>query len=125
MPELTVYSALQILVALGLLNVWLVRATSQTRYRGGKSNTLGQEFTAYGLPLWFFYTIGFLKVGAALMLIAGLWFPVMVQPAIMTIAALMIGALAMHLKIRDPLIRSAPAFAMLMMCTILIAQELA
>ncbi|MFT5290356.1 MAG: hypothetical protein ACI9F9_000577 [Candidatus Paceibacteria bacterium] len=120
-----VYSILQVVVALVLLNVWLVRSQRQTPYRGGSSTTLRQEFSAYGLPRWSFYLIGMLKVGSAVMLLAGFWFPAIVQPALITISGLMLGALAMHLRVRDPLLRSAPAFAMLAMCTVLISRNLA
>jgi uncharacterized membrane protein SpoIIM required for sporulation len=112
---------LQVVVALGLLNVWLLRSCKQTGYRGGSSSTLSEEFSAYGLPLWSFYLIGLLNIGSALMLLAGLWFPAIVQPAIITVSGLMIGAFVMHLKVRDPLVRSAPAIAMLIMCTLMLA----
>jgi hypothetical protein len=35
------------------------------------------------------------------------------------LAVLMLGALAMHLKVRDPLLKSVPALAMLAMTTTL------
>ena len=72
-----------------------------------------EEFAAYGLPEWFRYVIGTLKVGSALCLIAGLWLPFLVFPSALLIAILMLGALAMHLKIRDPLKKSVPALVML------------
>lgn len=64
---------LQIVVALGLLNVWLLRYSKQTVYRGQGAKNLKEEFAVYGLPEWFHYLIGFLKVGSALALIVGLW----------------------------------------------------
>ena len=115
-----VIGTLQVVVALGLLNVWLLRSLKPTRYRGGESVTLSQEFSAYGLPTWFFYLIGTLKIGSALMLLLGFWFPVLVQPAAFTILVLMVGALAMHFRVKDPLFRSVPALSMLIMCTVLV-----
>ena len=72
-----------------------------------------EEFAAYGLPAWFAYVIGVLKVGAAIALIAGIWMPILVLPAATLIAALMVGALSMHIKIHDPLKKSLPALGML------------
>lgn len=109
----TVISILQIAVAVGLLNVWLLRFQRSTAYRGGNARSMREEFAVYGLPAWSPYVIGTLKVGAALCLIAGLWLPFLVFPSAALIAVLMLGALAMHLKIRDPLRKSAPALLML------------
>ena len=120
MLSLTFANTLQLIVGLGLLNVWLLRASSPTRFRGGNANSLREEFAAYGMPPWSFYLVGALKVGAAVSLIAGLWVPQLTMPATVLIASLMIGAFAMHLKVRDPAIRSVPALTLLAMCTTLL-----
>lgn len=106
---------LQLLVAFGLLNVWLFRFNRKTPYRGCGVSSLKEEFIAYGLPLWFFYFIGVLKVGSAFLLLLGLWIPSVVFPAAFVISILMIGAIAMHLKVRDPWKRLLPAFLMLIL----------
>ncbi len=41
---------LQIIVACGLLNVWLIRPQLKTPYRGCDAKNLKDEFIAYGLP---------------------------------------------------------------------------
>ncbi len=115
MPSITVVTILQVSVALGLLNVWLVRAKSSTAYRGGAAQSLKEEFAAYGLPEWFFYLIGALKIGSAVLLIVGLWVPALVRPAAAVVVVLMVGALAMHVKVKDPPVKSLPAFFMLLM----------
>lgn len=109
----TVVMALQVIAALGLLNVWLLRFNQGTKYRGGSASTMLEEFAAYGLPSWFTYVIGALKIGAALALLAGLWLPALVLPAAALVCVLMVGALAMHAKIGDPLSKYVPALAML------------
>ncbi|MDH3524207.1 MAG: DoxX family protein [Acidobacteriota bacterium] len=106
---------LQLVVALGLLNVWLLRRGRATSYRGGGSKTLKEEFAAYGLPDGAFYVVGALKVLSAAALIAGIWFPALVLPAAAVVAVLMVGALVMHVKVKDPAIKSLPAFLMLLM----------
>ena len=115
MPNVSLDTILQVIVGLGLLNVWLLRSRAATSYRGGEARTLKQEFEAYGLPPIAFYLVGVLKVGAALALIAGLWMPTLVFPAASLVAALMVGALSMHLKVGDPPAKSLPAFLMLIM----------
>lgn len=116
MPEISILNALQLVVGLGLLNVWLVRARSATDYRGGDSKTLQGEFEAYGLPDLAFYVVGALKIGAGAVLLVGLWIDLPVRLAAGAVAVLMIGALVMHVKVSDPPMRSVPAALMLLMC---------
>lgn len=106
---------LQIAVALGLLNVWLLRYNRATGYRGGKAQNMREEFAVYGLPGWFTYVVGFLKVAAALCLLLGIWIHPIVLPAAALVAALMVGALAMHIKVHDPLKKSLPALSVLVL----------
>ncbi len=113
----TLSNLLQVVVGLGLLNVWLVRRGAATPYRGGASRTLQEEFAAYGLPPLVFYVVGALKVSAAIVLLAGLWMPAPVRPAAMVVVALMLGAIAMHVKVGDPIVKSVPAILMLAMST--------
>jgi len=104
---------LQIVVALGLLNVWILRLNKKTPYRGSNSNSLKSEFTAYGLPIWFFYVVGFIKISAAVALLLGLWKPFLVFPAALVVSFLMLGAVGMHLKVGDPFKRFIPALTLL------------
>lgn len=111
----------QIIVALGLLNVWLLRFRKTTPYRGGTARSMPEEFAFYGLPKWCLWTVGGLKVGCAVCLLIGIWAPVFVAPAAGTISLLMIGALFMHLKVRDPLLKSVPAGAMLALAAFILS----
>jgi uncharacterized membrane protein YphA (DoxX/SURF4 family) len=104
---------LQVIVALGLLNVWLVRPHKETGYRGGQAKNLKDEFAAYGLAPWTYFLVGSLKVLAAFALIAGLWFSPLAEIASVVVVFLMIGALVMHIKVKDPVKKSLPALAML------------
>ena len=118
MSTFAISTALQVIVALGLLNVWLVRAKASTAYRGGSAQSLKEEFATYGLPDWTFYMVGILKVGSAVLLLLGIWVksPDLVRLPALVVAGLMVGALAMHAKVKDPLTKSLPALAMLLMC---------
>lgn len=106
---------LQVAVAFGLLNVWIIRSHQKTPYRGSDGSSLKNEFTAYGLPLWSFYVIGFLKISSALLLLLGLWMQFLVFPTALVVSCLMIGAICMHLKVRDPLKKFLPALIMLIL----------
>jgi uncharacterized membrane protein YphA (DoxX/SURF4 family) len=112
--EIVIFSV-KIIVILGLLNVWLLRFSRSTAYRGGNAKSLKEEFAVYGLPDWFMYVVGTLKIGAALALLIGFWVPALIGPAAVLIVLLMLGALAMHFKIKDPMIKSMPAALILAM----------
>ncbi len=111
---------LQLIIACGIFNVWLIRYHRVTKYRGGGARSLKDEFSAYGLPAPVFYFVGFLKLTAALMLLLAIVFPLLLLPAATTIAVLMTGAILMHAKVRDPLQRYLPAACMLILSLILI-----
>ena len=70
----------------------------------------------YGLNDTLFYLVGGLKLLAAVALLLGLVWKKTLLPAAYLIALLMIGALAMHFKVADPLLRSLPAATMLLLC---------
>jgi len=110
---------LQIIVALVILNVWLVRSRSATPFRGGDAKSMREEFAAYGLSFGTMCAIGTLKVLCALALLAGVWIDGVAQWAAIGLGILMFGALVMHLKIRDPMVKSLPATALLVLCIVI------
>ena len=107
--------AIQVLIALSLLLVWLVRPGKETGYRGGDAKNMREEFAVYGLPYWFMITIGVLKIGFALLLIAGLWLSRLIPVSSIGIAILMAGAVIMHIRVKDPLKKSLPALSLLVL----------
>jgi len=115
MEWLSVVAVLQLIVGLGLLNVWLVRREAATEYRGGGATSLREEFAVYGLPSAAFFVVGGLKIASAVVLIAGVWLDLPVRIAAGVIAALMVGALGMHVKVGDPVKKAVPAGLMLIM----------
>ncbi len=108
-----IYRLFIILVSGTVFNVWLFRMNQATSYRGSNALSLKEEFLAYGLNDTFFYLIGGIKLLAALCLLLGLRFKQTVRPSAQIIAVLMLGAIAMHFKIADPLMKSLPAIGML------------
>lgn len=114
----TVVIILQVIIALGIFNVWLLRFGKSSGWRGGDASNMKEEFAVYGLPAWFVYVVGGLKLLAAVLLVVGIWYPPVVMPAALTVAVLMLGAVAMHAKVGDPPKRSLPAFTLLVLSLI-------
>lgn len=106
---------LQVLIALGIFNVWLVRSKIKTEYRGGNASNMKEEFEVYGLPEWFMHFVGFLKITSALLLIVGIFMPFIVPYIALLMAGLMVGAISMHIKVKDPLVKAIPAILMFIM----------
>ncbi len=113
-----VFMIFQVLIALGIYNVWILRFQKATAWRGGSAANMREEFTHYGLPVWFMGTIGVLKLLLATLLVLGIFIPAVTKPAALGMAALMTGALAMHFKVNDPLKKSLPAFTLLVLSLI-------
>jgi uncharacterized membrane protein YphA (DoxX/SURF4 family) len=112
--------ALQLVVALGLINVWLLRSGKATRYRGGEAKSIREEFAAYGLPSSVMWLVGTLKVAVAAALLVGIFLPALVVPAAALLVVLMTGAFLMHLKVKDPFAKSIPSLLMLGMALALV-----
>jgi len=122
MPALTLDALLQLIVGVGLLNVWVLRSAQGTAYRGGSAQTLRGEFAAYGLPGAAFYLVGAIKVIAGIIMLAGLWWPLPVRAAAGAVVVLMAGAILMHIRIKDPATKSVPAAILLMLCLVLVVR---
>lgn len=116
--QMYVVYVFQIVIALGLINVWLVRFNKPTEYRGKGAANMEDEFAAYGLPKWFMYLVGAGKMAIALAMILGFWMPALVYPASLLLVLLMIGAISMHIKVKDPFMRTVPALLMFLMALI-------
>ena len=112
--------AIQVTVAAGIYNVWLIRPRMPTRWRGGGAENLSEEFEIYGLPPWAMGLVGSLKILFATLLIVGIWYPPIVEPAAIGMAIMMAGAVSVHLKVGDPLKRALPACILLVLSLILV-----
>ena len=112
---------IKLTITIGILNVWIIRFNQETPWRVVNAKSLKEEFNVYGLPSWFIYLIGFLKITLAGLLIIGLWIESLNLYASGLMILLMIGAILMHVKVRDPLKKSIPAFSMIiLLLTVLI-----
>lgn len=113
--NIDLFEIINLIIAIGILNVWLVRFNKKTSFRGGDAINLKDEFKVYGLPEWMFYTVGFLKISLAILLIIGIWYKFLNIYTTITMAILMIGAIFMHYKVNDPFNKSLPAIGILIM----------
>ena len=107
--------ALKIIVGISILNVWLLQKNKATKWRGGESQNIFEEFEVYGFSKQFCYVIGFLKVSLALLLLASIQFQVLALVGSLGLAILLLGSILMHFKIKDPLYKSFPAFLFFVM----------
>lgn len=99
----------QVLLAVAMIDVWLLRYDKPLRARGGDAQTMVEEFRLYGLPDWFRNVVRALKLGCAALLIVGLWLDQAALVGGATLVFLMGGAVAMHVKVRDPWLKAVPA----------------
>ena len=80
----SIATIVQMIVALSIYNVWLLRSRRATNWRGGEAKNMREEFAVYGLPGWFMGVVGFLKLTFATLLLAGVWVPALTKPAAKT-----------------------------------------
>jgi hypothetical protein len=113
----------QVIIALGIFNVWLLRSSRATPYRGKDAPSLKAEFAAYGLSESMFYIVGVLKLSAAAALLLGIFFQSLVMPGAAVMTVLMLGAIIMHVKVNDPINKSIPATIVCLMSIFLLIQS--
>ena len=104
--------------ALWILNVWFNRFDQDTGYRGGDASNMREEFEEYGFSERTMYAVGATKVGLAVLMLIGLVKPSLSRPASAALAAFMVGAVSMHVKVGDPIERSAPALTVLALAVV-------
>ena len=116
---MTLIMILQLVIAIGLINVWLLRFNRATEYRGGDAKNMKEEFIAYGLPIWLMYLVGAMKIAIAIMLVLSFWVEQLLFYNLIALASLMIAALMMHVKVKDPIKKSYPALSILFMIALI------
>lgn len=112
--------AAKVVIFISIINVWFLRFNKKTPYRGGNATNMKEEFASYGLNESMVYIIGGLKVLSALALVISIWIPQIALPAASLMALLMVGAIVMHLKIKDDLSKSVPALSFLLLSILIL-----
>jgi len=114
----TIGKIAQTAAAVWIFNVWFNRFNKDTGYRGGDAKNMKEEFAVYGMSEKTMYAVGATKVSLASLMLIGHWVPKLVRPASGGLAALMLGAIAMHVKVKDPIKRALPAISVFSLATI-------
>lgn len=115
---------LQIVIALGIVNVWILRRDRATRFRPDGAANIAEEFARYGLSDTVRRLVGGTKLALAALLLIGIAYPVLAVAAAAGVAVLMAGAVGAHIKVRDPLMKLVPALLMLAMSTVVLIARL-
>ena len=98
-------------IILGIFYAWTIGFNRESKYRPGRAKNMKEEFIVYGLPFWFMYTIGAVKLILSTLLIFGFFYPFLLKPVAAALCVVMAGAVLMHLKIReDKLIKALPSY---------------
>lgn len=112
--------ALKIIVGISIINVWTLQANKPTKWRGGNAQNIIEEFKYYGLSKNFCFLIGFLKISLAILLLASIKFTSLTVIASAGLAALLLGSIAMHIKVKDEWYKSFPAALFIVINTVII-----
>ena len=115
-----ILSVFQAVIGLSVLRVWLLNFNKPTKWRAGNAISMREEFEVYGLPDWTLYMVGFLKVAFSVGLLAGIWLPELVVTSAAGIAFFMFFAILMHIRVKDPIVKSIPAITFLTLSIVII-----
>ena len=115
-----ILSVFQAVIGLSVLRVWLLNFNKPTKWRAGNAISMREEFEVYGLPDWTLYMVGLLKVAFSVGLLAGIWLPELVVISAAGIAFFMFFAILMHIRVKDPIVKSIPAITFLTLSILII-----
>lgn len=111
----------KVVIFISIINVWFFRFSKESPYRGGDASSMKAEFATYGLSETMVYLIGTLKVLSAISLLVSIWVTQLAIPSSALMALLMLGAIFMHIKVKDPLKKSVPAFIFLLLSLLILS----
>jgi hypothetical protein len=94
----------QIYIAISIFVVWVLRY-----------QIVDQDFKDFGYPDILKRLVGFMKTSIATLLICGIWYPSLVTLSALAMALLMLVAQISHLKVKNPPIKFAPSFVLLIL----------
>ena len=101
-------SLAQMVLALSVAYVWIFRYDNVVK-----------EFTQFGLNELTRNFVGATKIALATLLVAGIWYPLLVQIPSVLMGLFMIAAQYFHFKIKNPFSKHLPSLILLMLCAII------
>jgi uncharacterized membrane protein YphA (DoxX/SURF4 family) len=84
------------------------------------ADQMKQDFDRFKYPRWFMYFTGALEIVAALGVLAGIFVPILAVLSGLLIAAVMIGAISTHVRMKDPGSRIAPPLVLLALAIVVV-----
>ena len=102
------YSLTQVVVAVSVLFVWVFRQAN-----------IAREFQSFGLSDLTRSAVGAFKIALATLLLAGLWFPVLVFASAVLMGLMMVAAQFFHAKTGSPWVKRLPSLGLLALCVLL------
>lgn len=110
---LTLAIIAQVVIAVGIVNVWLFRYDRDTEFRPAGASNMREEFRTYGLPEGATFLVGGAKLLLAALLVVGIFWRPVAAPAAALMGVLMLGAIGAHIRVDDPIRKALPATLML------------
>jgi len=95
-------------LALSVAYVWIFRYDNVVK-----------EFKQFGLNDLTRNFVGASKIALATLLVAGIWYPSLVQIPSVLMGLFMISAQYFHFKIKNPLIKHLPSLILLILCAVI------
>jgi hypothetical protein len=101
-------SLAQLVLALSVAYVWIFRF-----------HNVVKEFIQFGLNDTTRNFVGVSKIALATLIIAGIWYPALVQIPAVLMGLFMIAAQYFHFKIKNPFIKHLPSLILLILCAVI------
>ena len=98
----------KLVVALSVAYVWIFRYDNVVK-----------EFKQFGLNDLTRNFVGATKIALATLLVAGIWYPLLVQIPSVLMGLFMIAAQYFHFKIKNPFSKHLPSLILLLLCAII------
>ena len=95
----------QLVLGLSVAFVWIFRYDNVVR-----------EFKQFGLSDLTRNFVGAAKIAMATLIIAGIWFPSLVQIPALIMGMFMVAAQYFHFKIKNPINKHLPSLVLLLLC---------
>lgn len=104
--------AAQLVLALSVAFVWIFRY-----------HNVVKEFTQFGLGDVTRNAVGATKIALATLLVAGIWYPALVQISALLMGLLMLSAQYFHFKIKNSFIKHLPSLLLLVLSVLIAAGQ--
>ena len=101
-------SLAQLVLALSVAYVWIFRF-----------HNVVKEFIQFGLNDTTRNFVGVSKIALATLLVAGIWYPALVQIPAVLMGLFMIAAQYFHFKIKNTFIKHLPSLILLILCAVI------